>query len=182
MAFILGVPSYVIALRVVILFFFFSFASTINAWLFLIFLIGGAFPGLHLRDVVYAHRAEILVLAAAAWIASLAYSSYARRTSRVVDLSTWDGPGRPLLFPCKTTHTRFFPKKHSFEYSYLLVGIPIGWTGTAGGMISNDGNGTGVKGWYNVNAADYLERGDGHIGLRGKLDAYLKSQVCQSFL
>lgn len=176
MAFILGVPSYVIALRVVILFFFFSFASTINAWLFLIFLIGGAFPGLHLRDVVYAHRAEILVLAAAAWIASLAYSSYARRTSRVVDLSTWDGPGRPLLFPCKTTHTRFFPKKHSFEYSYLLVGIPIGWTGTAGGMISNDGNGTGVKGWYNVNAADYLERGDGHIGLRGKLDAYLKSQ------
>ncbi|KAI1086770.1 hypothetical protein F5B19DRAFT_118160 [Rostrohypoxylon terebratum] len=176
MAFILGVPLYVIALRVITLYLFTAFASPRNTFLFLIFLIGGAFPGLHLRDVVYTHRAEILVLAASTWIASLAYSSYARRTSRVVNLSTWDGPGRPLLFPCKTTHTRFFPKKHSFEYSYLLVGIPVGWTGTAGGMISNDGNGTGTKGWYNVNAADYLERGGGHLGLRGKLDAYLKSR------
>ncbi|KAI4866740.1 hypothetical protein F4820DRAFT_457416 [Hypoxylon rubiginosum] len=95
---------------------------------------------------------------------------------RAVELPAWDGPGRPLLFPCQTTHTRFFPKKHSFSYSYLLVGIPIGWTGAAGGMISNDEHNTGVKGWYSINAADYLERGNGHLGLRGKLDAYLESQ------
>ncbi|KAI1416109.1 hypothetical protein F5Y13DRAFT_206131 [Hypoxylon sp. FL1857] len=94
----------------------------------------------------------------------------------VAALSVWNGPGRPLLFPCQTTHTRLFPKKHSFVYSYLLVGIPVGWTGAAGGMISNDEHSTGADGWYKINAADYLERGSGHLGLRGKLNAYLESQ------
>ncbi|KAI0853086.1 hypothetical protein F5Y00DRAFT_250841 [Daldinia vernicosa] len=88
----------------------------------------------------------------------------------------WNGPGRPLLFPCRTTHARLFPKKHTFSYSYLLVGIPVGWTGVAGGMVSNDEYSTGVGGWYKIDASDYLDRGNGHLGLRGKLDAYLKSQ------
>ncbi|OTB15002.1 hypothetical protein K445DRAFT_75422 [Daldinia sp. EC12] len=88
----------------------------------------------------------------------------------------WNGPGRPLLFPCRTTHTRLFPKKHSFSYSYLLVGVPVGWTGVAGGMISNDEHSTGVGGWYKVDASDYLYRGNGHLGLRGKLNNYLESQ------
>ncbi|KAI1802161.1 hypothetical protein F4811DRAFT_563440 [Daldinia bambusicola] len=88
----------------------------------------------------------------------------------------WNGPGRPLLFPCRTTHTRLFPKKHSFSYSYLLVGIPVGWTGVASGIISNDENKTGVEGWYKIDASDYLDRGHGQLGLRGKLDAYLESQ------
>ncbi|KAI1657181.1 hypothetical protein F4813DRAFT_380981 [Daldinia decipiens] len=88
----------------------------------------------------------------------------------------WNGPGQPLLFPCQTTHTRLFPKKHTFSYSYLLVGIPVGWTGVAGGMISSDEYSTGVGGWYKVDASDYLDRGNGHLGLRGKLDAYLESQ------
>ncbi|OLN85958.1 hypothetical protein CCHL11_05433 [Colletotrichum chlorophyti] len=99
----------------------------------------------------------------------------------------WTDPVRPLLIPCKTTHRRTFPQKHDFAYSYLVVGIPVGWEGTYGGMVS-----TGVenrswlslfslapragKGWFDVDAADYLERGNGHLGLRGKLDAYLKSQ------
>ncbi|KAL7623444.1 hypothetical protein AAE478_007126 [Parahypoxylon ruwenzoriense] len=90
--------------------------------------------------------------------------------------STQNWLGKPLLFPCRTTHTRFFPKKHSFAYSYLLVGIPVGWTGVAGGMISSGGNDADIKGWYHVDASDYLERGSGGLGLRGKLDAYLKSQ------
>ncbi|KAL8418063.1 hypothetical protein RB594_001610 [Gaeumannomyces avenae] len=97
------------------------------------------------------------------------------------------GPGKPLLFPSRTTHSRMFPKKHSFSYSYLVVGIPVGWSGASGGLISADlppspkwlswlWPGTGVtKGWYHVDAADYLERGNGHLGLRGKLDAYLAS-------
>ncbi|KAI0842525.1 hypothetical protein F5Y06DRAFT_306060 [Hypoxylon sp. FL0890] len=97
-------------------------------------------------------------------------------TEIFVILSVWNGPGWPLLFPCQTTHTRLFPKKHSFVYSYLLVGIPVGWTGAAGGMISNDEHGTGASGWYKIDAADYLERGSGHLGLRGKLNAYLESQ------
>jgi len=102
---------------------------------------------------------------------------------------TWNDPSRPLLFPCQTTHSRLHPKSHSFKYSYLVVGIPVGWEGVAGGMIS-----AGVpnqqrrpwwflgsapqRGWYDIDAKDYLERGNLHLGLRGKLSAYLKSQVC----
>ncbi|KAI8957205.1 hypothetical protein F5Y11DRAFT_352796 [Daldinia sp. FL1419] len=109
--------------------------------------------------------------------AAFTYLTYVRRRSRSLQLSVpWNGLGQPLLFPCRTTHARSFPKKHSFSYSYLLVGIPVGWTGVAGGMISNDEYSTGVGGWYKVDASDYLDRGNGHLGLRGKLDAYLESQ------
>jgi len=97
--------------------------------------------------------------------------------------------GKVVLFPCRTTHTRLFPKKHSFSYSYLVVGIPVGWEGAVGGMVSAGVKNSGGfwswlspkaaprKGWYDVDASDYLERGNGHLGLRGKLDAYLDSQV-----
>ncbi|KAI1207342.1 uncharacterized protein F4807DRAFT_185467 [Annulohypoxylon truncatum] len=173
---ILGMSSYTVILQTAALCVFFASGGFADAILFLALLCGTGLPGLNLRETSHTRKTEIFVLAAATYIAFLAFSRYARRTSRVVDLSVWDGPGRPLLFPCRTTHTRFFPKKHSFDYSYLLVGIPIGWSGTAGGMISNDQNGTGARGWYKVAAADYLERGNGHLGLRGKLDAYLKSQ------
>lgn len=91
-------------------------------------------------------------------------------------------PGQVLLFPCKTTHTRTFPKRHSFEYSYLVVGIPVGWEGISGGLVSCSSTKSSwfcksTKGWFHVDPADYLERGNGQLGLRGKLDAYLKSQV-----
>jgi len=29
-----------------------------------------------------------------------------------------------------------FPKKHSFPYSYVVVGVPVGCEGAAGGMAS----------------------------------------------
>lgn len=92
------------------------------------------------------------------------------------------GPGQVLLFPCKTTHSRSFPKKHSFDYSYLVVGIPVGWEGCSGGLVSSFSTkqswlSRATKGWYHIDPADYLERGNGHLGLRGKLDAYLQSQV-----
>ena len=102
----------------------------------------------------------------------------------------WEGHGRVLLFPARTTHSRMFPKRHSFSYSYLVVGIPVGWQGIAGGMVSsrlNTGQNTrswfssqhrNHKGWFDIDAADYLERGNGQMGLRGKLDSYLESQVC----
>lgn len=92
------------------------------------------------------------------------------------------GPGQVMLFPCKTTHTRTFPKKHSFDYSYLVVGIPVDWEGVSGGLVSSSSAKTSLfsqstKGWYHIDPADYLERGNSHLGLRGKLDAYLQSQV-----
>lgn len=124
-------------------------------------------------------------------VIDLAVSQIAHYTRRTVDTPRWTGPGQPLLLPCKTTHSRMFPKKHSFDYSYLVVGIPVGWEGVAGGMVScssaaKQSSGSKPwwslspatpKGWYHVDPADYLERGNGHLGLRGKLDAYLKSQV-----
>ncbi|OTA70672.1 hypothetical protein K449DRAFT_321436 [Hypoxylon sp. EC38] len=130
----------------------------------------------HILRLLEISYSEVFLLAATVAIAASVHSAYADRCARIVELSVWNGPGRPLLFPCRTTHTRFFPKKHSFVYSYLLVGIPVGWTGAAGGMISNDEHSTGVSGWYKIDAADYLERGSGHLGLRGKLNAYLESQ------
>ena len=96
-------------------------------------------------------------------------------------------PLKPLIFPCRTAHTRLFPKKHSFSYSYLFVGIPVGWRGSNGSFLSADraslpsNDGRPWKGWLSVESADYLNRGDDACGLQGKLDSYLRSQVCQSF-
>lgn len=107
------------------------------------------------------------------------------------DAVAWDGPGRPYLIPCQTSHTRVFPKKHSFSYSYLVVGAPVGYRGNVNGIVSIDEPepaasrllaGSRAKGWYDVNALDYLQRGHGGLGLRGKLDNYLKSQVCRLLL
>ena len=93
---------------------------------------------------------------------------------------------KPRIFPCRTTHTRMFPKIHSFSYSYLMVGIPVGWQGTIASMVSADTDTDKMhtsestyrtpKGWFQIEAADYLDRGNVHLGLHGKLDAYLKSQ------
>ncbi|MCJ1469592.1 hypothetical protein MMC07_008227 [Pseudocyphellaria aurata] len=81
-----------------------------------------------------------------------------------------------------------FPKKHSFSYSYLFVGIPVGWHGSLGSLLSADLEGCHTetekikpsqlqrRSWFHVEAADYLERGHHDLGLKGKLDVYLKSQ------
>lgn len=100
--------------------------------------------------------------------------------ARAAPADPWTGSGKPMLFPCTTTHTRKFPEKHSFVYSYLVVGIPVGWSGVSGGgMISMTAPGELAvekqrKGWFHVDAGDYLERGSSHLGLRGKMDAHLR--------
>lgn len=97
-------------------------------------------------------------------------------------------PVKPMLFPCQTSHVRMFPKKHGFLYSYLLVGIPVGWEGNSGGMISaeeKDSRSWYQKllsfkprlGWWKVNDEHYLARGHNKNGLAGKLREYLESQV-----
>lgn len=92
----------------------------------------------------------------------------------------WPAPAKPYFVPCRTTHARFFPKKHSFSYSYLLVGIPVGCSANIDGMLSMDLGVGHPRAWYDVDAVDYLQRGSGHLGLRGKLDSYLISQVWQA--
>jgi DUF1365 family protein len=86
---------------------------------------------------------------------------------------------KPCMFPCRTTHSRLFPTKHSFSYSYLYVGIPVGWRGQAGNMLSADsdlGGSNTSKTWFGVVAEDYLQRGVHDRGLHGKLEGYLISQ------
>lgn len=86
----------------------------------------------------------------------------------------------PLLFPARTTHTRFFPEKHSFAYSYFYVGIPIGWRGRSGIALSADVEELPLSkrkfGWFDVNSADYLNRSSTTVSLESKLKAYLRSE------
>lgn len=103
--------------------------------------------------------------------------------------STWHGPGRPYLIPCKTTHRRLFPVEHSFAYSYLTVGLPVGFRGSVNGMIGTEENPvcifgsllpfgqTWLRSWYYIQASDHLHRGQDGLGLRGKLNIYLRSEV-----
>ena len=89
-------------------------------------------------------------------------------------------PIPPLLIPARTTHSRFFPKKHSFSYSYLYVGIPVGWSGRSGSLLSADVELIPASrrkyGWFDVNSDDYLSRDKGVRGLDAKLRTYLKAQ------
>jgi hypothetical protein len=108
-----------------------------------------------------------------------------KRSASVSD----DFPVKPMFFPCRTSHVRMFPTKHGFGYSYLLTGVPVGWKGSVGGMISED---DGKKhtpwyqrllsldpggAWYTINGDDYLDRGHVVGGLQGKLKKYLEGQV-----
>lgn len=79
----------------------------------------------------------------------------------------------PLLVPSKTTHTRMFPQKHSFEYSYLFVGVPIGMVGRSSKALSVDGS---PPSWFDIRARDYLFRGAESMSLAEKLKAYLDKQ------
>lgn len=100
-----------------------------------------------------------------------------------------DFAAKPMLFPCRTAHTRFFPKKHHFSYSFLMAGVPVGWKGVTGGMLSVDlpaTNGNWIRRlvslkpwspWYTVNGDDHLARGHVEGGLEEKLHDFLHSQV-----
>lgn len=102
---------------------------------------------------------------------------------------TWQGPGQPYLIPCKTTHRRLFPKKHSFSYSYLTIGVPVDFRGSVNGMIAVDENPVPSFGglvpfanllsrsWYYIQASDHLQRSQHGPGLRGKLNLFLLSEV-----
>jgi DUF1365 family protein len=79
----------------------------------------------------------------------------------------------PLLIRSRTTHTRMFPKKHSFSYSYLFVGVPIGIKGSVGGVLSVD---SAKPAWFDIRSMDYLDRSSTQYTLGEKLKQYLRSQ------
>ena len=86
----------------------------------------------------------------------------------------------PLLLPGRTNHARLFPKKHSFSYSYLYVGIPVGWKGRAGSGLSADVDLLPADqrryGWFHIDSADYLDKGAHTEGLQGKLRHFLHGE------
>lgn len=79
----------------------------------------------------------------------------------------------PLLIPSRTTHSRMFPKKHAFSYSYLFVGIPVGLRGRISNALSVD---TQERSWFHVSSSDYLARRYDNLGLAEKLKQYLHTQ------
>ncbi|KAH7395750.1 hypothetical protein BKA64DRAFT_68736 [Cadophora sp. MPI-SDFR-AT-0126] len=107
---------------------------------------------------------------------------------RETPTTAWKGPERPYLIPCRTTHSRLVPVKHSFSYSYLTVGIPVGQKGSVNGMISVDEHSYSPLGtkfplgelfacsWFSIRASDHLQRGHEELDLRQKLDLYLDSE------
>jgi hypothetical protein len=101
--------------------------------------------------------------------------------------------GRPLLFPARLSHTRMFPEKYSYWYSYFAVGFPVGLRGRVGTLLSidnepgpqTDKNRRSVnwkRCWFTVDTALYLDRANDHLGLEGKLREFLRSQVRLLFL
>lgn len=94
----------------------------------------------------------------------------------------WRDSAGSVFIPSRTTHTRFFPKKHSFAYSYLTVGVPVGLRSHVNGILSTDPPTSSIAGgwwtWlvspvYKVDSAKYLARGTAKGGLRDKLDKFL---------
>lgn len=121
------------------------------------------------------------LLGAAACIYFLRYALRSKPIGLAPTVSAEQHILPPLLIPCRTTHTRLFPKKHSFSYSYLYVGIPVGWRGRGGTLLSADVDllpeSNRRFGWFNVSADDLLESSTRNMGLEAKLCNYLESQV-----
>ncbi|TVY33195.1 hypothetical protein LSUB1_G008058 [Lachnellula subtilissima] len=128
----------------------------------------------------------IISASATLWISLQVLRLYAGLN--VYSSSADDFPAKPMFFPCRTAHTRMFPTKHSFSYSYLLAGIPVGWGGSAGGILSSDVENKPTSwcrkvfslkpysSWFTVNGDDYFERGHVKGGLKEKLQNYLHNQ------
>lgn len=109
-----------------------------------------------------------------------------------------------MLFPTTITHTRVSPIRNTFRYRLLLIGIPVGFRGKVGNLLSVDeplkevtkkknrnekdlfgavrmSYSTIVTAWFSFDPIRYLHRGDDHRGLKYKLNQFLKSQVCLPF-
>jgi hypothetical protein len=104
--------------------------------------------------------------------------------------------GKPLFFPARLTHARFFPEKYNYWINYFLVGIPVGLRGRVGAVISIDTDKSDHHPsamnyfyssmtklfqslvWFRIDTDWYLHRGDGHLTLTEKLDIFLEEKVC----
>lgn len=104
--------------------------------------------------------------------------------------------GRPLLYPARLTHARFFPEKYHYWINYFLVGVPVGLRGRVGSVVSIESDQSDqhtpvtnpfysfvkrvfrIPLWFRIDTSWYLHRGDGHLTLAAKLEHFLKERVC----
>lgn len=149
---------------------------------------------LHVANIIEDVWLYVLPLLAINGLQLLYLSTPQRQHATAYDTSTKHLPLKPLIFPASTAHTRMFPRYHSFKYSYLLVGVPIGWRGGIGNVFGcdehvGDHKPRQKRPWFSVHAEDYLfysrstalcrsdEGKASHTpSLREKLDAYLRSE------
>lgn len=94
------------------------------------------------------------------------------------------GPGEtrlysePVLFRCRTHHTRLFPQRHSLAYSVLQCGMPLKFKGSIGRLFSFSNGSDKDKKWslFGVDSRDYLRRGN--ETMEEKMEAFLAENVC----
>lgn len=79
----------------------------------------------------------------------------------------------PLLITSRTDHARIAPQKHAFSYSYLFVGVPVGFQGSVNGVLSVD---SGHPGWFDIRSKDFLFRSNTQHSLGEKLKRYLHAE------
>ena len=83
---------------------------------------------------------------------------------------------RTQILRGKVSHLRLFPKRHSFVYSYLTLGIPVR-SPSPNWLLSLDTKDWWRRGWLSVTADDHLTPGDEGQTLSEKLNCYLRQQV-----
>lgn len=136
-------------------------------------------------------RGAVMVFGSAALLVAIAIvsylfikNSYGRGTQRdhlPTGIRAWTlQHPKPFIIPCRTTHTRIFPKHHAFGYDYLLSGFPIvpGGTTPDGTDIPDGGDMYLGRWWLRIHADDYLSRGQASLGFYGKLKVFLREKVC----
>lgn len=115
-------------------------------------------------------------------ICGLALAAFLKRSVILLHANTRrDFNGKPLLFPAKLSHARRFPvtEIYNYWYDYFLVGIPVGFRGRIGNLLSIDNNPTEERSaercWFTIDPTYYLDRGSGSRGLEENLHIFLKS-------
>jgi DUF1365 family protein len=82
---------------------------------------------------------------------------------------------KPIILRCRTFHTRMFPKKHSFEYPYLLVAVPVTSKDETTSKIFKVGS-SSFWSLFTLNPTDYLGRKSKRSTLKGRLSEYLATE------
>ena len=119
---------------------------------------------------------SVMGLGAASSLLARSLHSFYRPQQPIVGVE--DGEPSVMFFPVQTSHTRLFPKVHSLSYPFMWTGIPIGFRGEIGTVLSCERRIGGLRpAWFTVDACDYMRRGNDYLGLDGKLHEFLISQV-----